>query len=82
MFKELIFPGYLRLSRASRRASRKTSERGRLIQLGMMISMIIGLDTDRTLAYQLFAFLLCMVIISRIASRVDPPTPAKIRHGR
>ncbi|MBD3646775.1 MAG: hypothetical protein HUJ31_04830, partial [Pseudomonadales bacterium] len=73
MFKDFIFPGYVRMSRVERRASRRTSDRGRLIQLGMLIAMVVGLDTDRTLAYQLFALLLCMVVISRLCLQIQPP---------
>ncbi|MEX2489888.1 MAG: DUF58 domain-containing protein [Pseudomonadales bacterium] len=80
MFKELIFPGYVRLSRAGRHASRKTSERGRLIQLGMLITMVVGMDMERTLAYQLFALLLCIIIGSRISLKIHPPNLSVQRH--
>lgn len=74
MFKELIFPGYVRLSRVGRHASRKTTDRGRMIQLGMLIAMIIGVDMGRTLVYQLFALLLCMIIVSRLSLKLQPPS--------
>ena len=73
MFREFIFPGFVRLSRASRRASRRTSERGRFIQISAVICAAIGVDTNLTLVYQLFAFLLCLIIVSRLSLRVQPP---------
>ncbi len=73
MFREFIFPGYVRLSRASRRASRRSSERGRFIQTSAVICAAIGIDTNLTLVYQLFAFLLCLIIVSRLALRIQPP---------
>jgi uncharacterized protein (DUF58 family) len=73
MFKEAIFPGYVRLSRASRNASRRTSDRGRFIQTATVICAAIGVDTNLTLVYQLFAFLLCLVIVSKLSLRIQQP---------
>ncbi len=73
MFREFIFPGYVRLSRASRKASRRTSERGRLIQTGAVVCAAIGIDTGLTLVYQLFAFLVCLIVVSRISLRLQIP---------
>lgn len=73
MFRELTFPSFVRMSRASRRATRRTSERGRLLQTGAVICAALGIDTDLTLIYQLFALLLCIIVISRLSLRVSPP---------
>ncbi|MCZ6502917.1 MAG: DUF58 domain-containing protein [Gammaproteobacteria bacterium] len=73
MFREFIFPGFVRLSRASQRASRRTSERGRFIQISAVICAAIGVDTNLTLVYQVFALLLCLIIVSRLSLRVLPP---------
>ncbi len=73
MFRRLIYPGYARLTSASRKASRRTSERGGFIRNGAVFSAVIGIDTNLTLAYQLFALLLCMIILSRIALRYQKP---------
>ncbi len=42
-------------------------------QTGAVISAAIGVDTDLTLVYQLFAFLFCMIVLSRIALRFQHP---------
>ena len=73
MFRETIFPSYVRITRASQKASRRTSERGKLIQTSAIICAAIGVDTDLTLTYQLFAFLLCLIIVSRLSLRIQPP---------
>ena len=73
MFRRVIYPSYARLTSASRKASRRTSERGGFIQTGAVFSAVIGIDTNLTLVYQLFALLLCMIILSRIALRYQKP---------
>ena len=73
MFRQLIYPSYARLTRPNRNASRRTSERGGMLQTGAVISFAVGIDTDLTLAYQLFSFLLCMIVLSRLAIRFQKP---------
>jgi uncharacterized protein (DUF58 family) len=73
MFREFIFPGYVRMSRASKRSSRRMSERGRLIQTGTAVCFAFGIDTDLTLIYQLFALLFCLLIISRVSLSFSKP---------
>ncbi|MBF0225375.1 MAG: DUF58 domain-containing protein [Desulfobacterales bacterium] len=41
---------------------------GRLILIGIAVSAVIGLDTEKALAYQIFAFLVSLVSISMIWS--------------
>ena len=72
-FREFIFPTWSRVTRASRRAMRRSSERGRLMQTGTFICGAVGLDTDLTYVYQLFALLLCILISSRISLRFMIP---------
>lgn len=68
-FREFIFPSYVRLSSASRNASRRTSDRGRLVQTGAIVCAALGIDTDLTLIYQLFALLISLIIVSRFSLR-------------
>lgn len=73
MFRELTFPGFIRLSRASRRASRRNTDRGRMIQAGAVVCAALGVDTDLTLIYQLFALLFCILLVSRLALALRRP---------
>lgn len=73
MFRELTFPGFVRMSRASRRASRRSTERGRLVQAGALICAALGVDTDITLVYQLFALLFCLIVIARLSLWIHRP---------
>ncbi len=72
-FREFIFPSWIRVTRASRRASRRNSERGRLLQTSTFICAAVGLDTDLTFVYQLFALLLCILIASRLSLKLYIP---------
>ena len=80
MFKDSIFPAYARLSRASRRASRRNSDRGTLIITSAIICAAVGIDTGLTLVYQLFALLLCLIIVSRLSLRIQKPEVTLERH--
>ena len=73
MFRELTFPGFLRMSRASRNARRRTTERGQMLQTGAVICAALGIDTDLTLIYQVFALLFCALLAARIALRLRRP---------
>lgn len=72
-FREFIFPTWTRLTRVSRRAQRKNSDRGRLLQTGTFICGAMGLDTDLSFVYQLFALMLCLLIASRLSLRFRVP---------
>ena len=73
MFRELTFPGFVRLSRASRKASRRYTERGRMLQTGAVICAALGIDTDINLIYQVFALLLCILVVSRLSLAIHKP---------
>lgn len=66
MFKEFVFPAYVKVSRPRRPRKRRTSDRGRMIQTGAVICAALGIDTGLTLIYQMFTLLLCLVVISRL----------------
>ena len=46
------------------------------MQTGMVICGAIGLDTDLSFAYQLFALLACILVAARISLRFQVPTVA------
>ncbi|MEX2326423.1 MAG: hypothetical protein WD558_01715, partial [Pseudomonadales bacterium] len=73
MFRSLIFPSYVRLFGASRRSSIRTSERGQLLRTATVICAAVGIDTDLTLVYQLFALLLCLLVVSRLGLSLKKP---------
>lgn len=73
MIRRLIYPNYARISRVSRRSSRRISERGQLIQIGIIITATLGIDTELTLIYQLFAFLGCLYLAATLATLLQRP---------
>lgn len=78
-FQTFIFPAYVRLSSANRKSTRKTSERGQLILAGTLVCAALGIDTDLTLVYQLFALLLSLSIVSRLSLRLNKPSVTPLR---
>ena len=52
---------------------RRSSDRGRLMQTATFICGAVGLDTDLTYVYQLFALMLCILICSRVSLRFMVP---------
>lgn len=72
-FRERVFPTWVRLTAVNRRAIRRNSDRGRLMQTGMVICGAVGLDTDLTYVYQLFALMVCILIAARISLRFQVP---------
>lgn len=52
---------------------RRSSDRGRMMQTGTFICGAVGLDTDLTYVYQLFALMVCILIASRISLRFRIP---------
>jgi len=72
-FREKIFPTWLRLTAIDRKSKRRYTDRGRLIQTGTVICGVIGLDTDLSFAYQLFALLASFLIVSRFNLRFQIP---------
>nr|MCS5575071.1 hypothetical protein [Pseudomonadales bacterium] len=68
-FRDRIFPTWVRLTAVNRKAMRRNSDRGRLMQTGTVICGAVGLDTDLSFAYQLFALMVCVLIASRLTLR-------------
>lgn len=84
MFKDHVFPAYVRMAnaRSSRRGRRRrqSTDRGRLLQTGTVICAALGLDTDLNLIYQLFALLVCLLLISRASLMLARPQVSVRRH--
>lgn len=72
MFRKFVFPAYARVT-GNRRSTRQSSERGQLVLAAALVCGAVGIDTDLTLNYQLFALLLILLISSRITVRFHQP---------
>lgn len=72
-FREFIFPTWVRLTSLNRKAVRRSSDRGRLVQTGTVICGAMGLDTDLSVVYQLFALMVCILVASRLSLRLQVP---------
>jgi|TARA_Y100000310_G_C20647148_1_gene797285 uncharacterized protein (DUF58 family) len=73
MIRRLIYPSYASITGISRRTSRRVSERGQLIQIGIIVTAALGIDTEIALIYQLFAFLICLYAAARVATLFQRP---------
>lgn len=72
-FQRLIFPVYARVTGPRRKRKARATAKGRIVQTGIIVTAALGVDTDLTLIYQLFAFLLCLAIVARIGIRFRKP---------
>jgi uncharacterized protein (DUF58 family) len=72
-FHRFIYPGHVRITRPNNRRSHRPSEIGGFILTGIVITAALGIDTDLTLSYQLFAFLLGLYALSGITCRFNRP---------
>ena len=72
-FRERAFPTWTRLTTINRRARRRNSDRGRLLQTGTFICGAVGLDTDLSFVYQLFALLFCTLVFARLSIKFHSP---------
>lgn len=72
-FKHWVYPAYARVAQPRRTRKRRGTGRGRLIQIGAIITAFLGFNTDSSLIYQLFAFLFCLTIASRIGLLIHKP---------
>ncbi|MFT7131595.1 MAG: hypothetical protein ACI81O_000301, partial [Cyclobacteriaceae bacterium] len=80
MFRDRLYPAYARFARPKKHQKRRTTDRGRMVQTGLIISAALGVDTNLNLIYQLFALLACLLIVSRLALRLHPPNVSISRH--
>lgn len=72
-FKNRLYSTYARLASPKTHQKRRATDRGRMVQTSMIISAALGIDTNLNLVHQLFALLLCLLIVSRLALRLHPP---------
>lgn len=80
MFKDWVFPVYCRAMRPRRKLrKRRPTERGQLVLTGAVLTAALGLNTDASFVYQLFALLICIGIASRITLGIAKPKVATKR---
>jgi uncharacterized protein (DUF58 family) len=70
-----FFRTYRRLLRTRHRTS-VASDRGRMVRTGAVVCAALGVDTDLTLIYQLFALLICLILVARVALALQKPVVA------
>lgn len=74
MFKDWVYPAYVRAMRPRKKPrKRRPTERGQLVLTGALLTAALGINTDSSFIYQLFALLLCTGIASRITLRMARP---------
>lgn len=67
-FKYWVFPAYVRAFRPRRKPRRRRpTERGQLVLTGAVLTAALGLNTESSYVYQLFALLLCTSIAARVS---------------
>jgi uncharacterized protein (DUF58 family) len=72
-FHRFIYPGHVRITGPSYKRTRRATETGGFVLTGIVITAALGIDTDLTLSYQLFAYLLGLYVLSGISSRFNKP---------
>lgn len=72
-FRDRLYTIYAHLAKPKRHQKRRATDRGRMVQTSMIVSAALGIDTNLNLIYQLFALLLCLLIVSRLALHLHPP---------
>ena len=64
MIQRLLFPAFRRFVRFNHQFSRRVTPAGRMIIMGIVVSATFGIDTEKTLSYQLFAFLALLLVMA------------------
>ncbi|MBV1879463.1 MAG: DUF58 domain-containing protein [Pseudomonadales bacterium] len=80
MFRDWIYPLYIKAARPRPKRKRQASDKSRLIALATVICAALGLNTDSTLIYQLFSLLLCLLVSARFLLRFNQPHVLPTRH--
>ncbi len=68
-----IYPAHVRITRPNETRTRRSSDLGKFIITGIVLTAALGVDTDLTLNYQLFAFLLCLYLMAGFMTRYNKP---------
>ncbi len=68
-----LYRNYRAYSGMMRWYSRKFTPTGKLVVLGLVVTACLGVDTNRTVAYQAFAFLAALFTLSALAGRFPRP---------
>ena len=73
MIRESLYNGFSQVTRNDPFRKRRTTDRGRMLMMAIVICAALGIDTDQSLVYQVFALLLSVMIISRLSLRLPSP---------
>ncbi|MEM7364009.1 MAG: DUF58 domain-containing protein [Pseudomonadota bacterium] len=73
MIRESLYNGFSQVTRGDPHRKRRTTERGRMLMMAIVICAALGIDTDQSLVYQVFALLLSVMIVSRLSLRLPAP---------
>lgn len=77
MFKDWVFPAYVRaMGPRKKPKKRRLTDRGQLVLTGALLTAALGLNTETSYVYQMFALLFCVAIGSRITLRLSRPRVA------
>ena len=70
MIKRLIYLSFRIFHQAKSWIMRRFTTAGFLVLIGLVASAVVGLDTHQTLAYQIFTFLLALILVSIVCGLV------------
>ncbi len=79
MFKDWLYSAHAWAARPGKKRTRRRTERGQLILTGAVFAAVLGLNTDRSLIYQLFALFFCLLIAARFGLALNRPTVSVAR---
>ena len=68
MIQRLFFPSFRRFARADLKFKRRFTPTGRLLLLGIILTAVFGIDTEQSMVYQLFVFLLILLVYASFAA--------------
>ncbi len=73
MFKRYLYQNYRVFYAVKSRFSRRLTRGGWLVLAAFFVSAILGLDTNLSMSYQVFAFLFCLVLVAFVSLWIARP---------
>jgi uncharacterized protein (DUF58 family) len=80
MWQRLLYRSYRALYRLAHWTSRKFTPAGLLALGGLGLTGMFGLDTNRTMSYQAFAFLFCLLLVGLVWTLFSRARFSVVRH--